>query len=152
MQRHRTADVADREIAVQEPLVAHGLDVGAAERDLREALDVEEIGAPQVLVAPVIAGLDAGGGQGDLDRGLLGYLGDVDLAADVGEATPHLGDHQVAGDELDRRVGGVEGVGARLGQVETPVLTDRCGGGHVSSFREQSLGNDRPEKPHAGVK
>jgi hypothetical protein len=51
----------------------------------------------------------------------IGHLGDVNLAIDIGEAATHLG-HQVAGDELERRVRWVDLPGADLGTWR-PLMT-----------------------------
>jgi hypothetical protein len=53
-----------------------------------------------VGVAVGVPGVDGGGVDLDLQRRLFGHLGDVSLAADVGEAAADLG-HQVAGDALE---------------------------------------------------
>ena len=79
----------------------------------RVVLDVEEVGAAQVGVTLVLAGVDARGVDRHLHRGLLGYLGDVHRSREGAEAAPDLGDHEVAGDELHGGVGLVEVVDAR---------------------------------------
>jgi hypothetical protein len=75
-------------------------------------LHSEELTRPQVGVA----GVDRGGVDLDPQSGLLRHLGDVNLAIDVGEAATHLG-HQVAGDELERRVRRVDHPGPDLGHL-----------------------------------
>jgi hypothetical protein len=79
-----------------------------------------------VGVAVGVPGVDGGGVDLDLQRRLFGHLGDVSLAADVGEAAAHLG-HQVPGDELERRVRGVDLLGPDLGDpaaVDDPSSGD----------------------------
>ena len=85
---------------------------GGPEGDGRVALDVEEVAASQVGVTVVVPGAEAGGADVCLDVGVLRLLGDGDAAADVAEASAHLGDHQVPGDELDRGVRPVDLVDA----------------------------------------
>jgi hypothetical protein len=63
-----------------------------------------------------VPGVDRGGVDLDLQSGLLRHLGDVNLGIDVGEAATHLG-HQVAGDELERRVRRVDHPGPDLGHL-----------------------------------
>ena len=90
-----------------------------------------------MLVAPLISGRDAGDVDVHLDRGLLGYLGDLDLAAELGETTPDLGEAQVPAHELDCAVRGVDRVGARGRDLLALVGADeglRTGaGGHCST-------------------
>jgi hypothetical protein len=74
-----------------------------------------------VGVAVGVPGVDGGGVDLDLQRRLFGHLGDVSLAADVGEAAADLG-HQVPGDELERRVRGVDLPGPDLG-TQRPLMT-----------------------------
>ena len=75
-------------------------------------LDVEEVGAAEVLVATLVGGLDARYVDVDLDRRLFGYLGDLDVAAELGEAAPDLGQAEMAAHELDGAVGRVDRVRA----------------------------------------
>ena len=92
------------------------LDVGGDEGDLRVLLHGEEVVAAQVGVALLVAGVDAGGLDGQL-TGRLGEVGAVDdrAALELVELAADLGDHRVPGDEPDAGVGRVEDVGA--GQV-----------------------------------
>ena len=71
--------------------------------------DVEEIGAAQVFVALLLAGVDARGVDGDLDGRFEGF-GFVEIhgTADFGEFAFNVGDHQVADLEGCAGVGGVD--------------------------------------------
>ena len=96
-------------------------------------LGVEEVGRAEVPVAGLVAGVDRGHGDLDLDGGLERVLGDVDGAADLGEAALGLGHHQVADAEAHVAVGRVEGVGAggrHLGAVDDAGDGGGLGGGH----------------------
>src|SRR5207245_4712623 len=106
LQHHRPRHAVHGEVTGDLPQAAPVLlDPGAAEADRRVLLDVEEVGAAEVLVAAGLAGVHAGGVDDHLDRGVLGLFADGDLAAEVGEAAAYLGDHEVATHELDGRVG-----------------------------------------------
>ena len=97
-------------------VVAGLVDAGGDEGDLRVLLDGEEVVAAQVAVALLVAGVDAGGLDGQL-RGGLGEVVGVDDggALELVERAADLGDHRVPGDEPDAGVGRVDDVGA--GQV-----------------------------------
>ena len=61
VEHDRAGDAADREVALEpEPVAVVVGHPGAAEGDRRELLDVEEVGAAQVVVALGVAGGDAG--------------------------------------------------------------------------------------------
>ncbi len=77
-----------------------------------ELLGVEEVGALEVGVAVGGAGLDRGDLRGHVDHGLRDVLGDLDGARDLAEVAADLADHEVAGDEADLGVRGVDGPGA----------------------------------------
>ena len=85
-------------------------------------------------VALVIARADAGGLDHGFDVGVEGILGDGDAAGHSREAATDLGDHQVAGGELDQRVGGVD-VPRAGGDVDGALVGLRAlaglGNGHV---------------------
>src|SRR6266508_2829156 len=109
LQRHRPGNAMDGEVARDEKVVRRApLDPRAAERDLRVALDVEEVGRAQVRVPLLVAALDAGRVDLDLDPRAQRVVGDVDVALHVGELAPDLAHHQMAGNELHARVDGVE--------------------------------------------
>ena len=70
----------------------------------------------QVAVAVGVAGVDAGGLDGQLQVRVGRVLGvEVAGALELVERAADLGDHGVAGDEADAAVGGVDGVGAGQG-------------------------------------
>ena len=82
------------------------LDGGGGEGDLRVLVHREEVVAAQVAVALLVAGVDAGGLDGQL-RGGLGEVVGVDdgAALELVELAADLGDHRVAGHEPDAGVG-----------------------------------------------
>ena len=91
---------------------ALGRDLRALEGDLRELLDVEEVGRAQVLVAARLVGVDAGGLDRELDRGRLRLGGvAVDRAREVVEAAADLGDAKWRTENDDLGVRLVDGVG-----------------------------------------
>ena len=96
-------------------------------------LDVEEVGAAEVLVALVVAGVDAGDVDLHFDAGPLRYLVDRDGARHGREPTPDLGDHEMAPDELDGGMRGVDGVLAGDGDLAVLVSAKdvQCGLCHV---------------------
>ena len=69
----RLGDVADRELAIDEEVLAVGPDAGGAEGHLRVGVDIEEVAAAQVPVALVVAGRD--GRQVDLGLGVTNRAG-----------------------------------------------------------------------------
>src|SRR5687768_9390301 len=102
-----------------------------AKGDLRIALRVEEIGAPQVGVAIGDTGVDARNVDGRFDTGLVGVIPvPAEGCLHVLEAAAHGGHHHVLYRELDARMGRVELPGGR------PCL---CGGCHVILLDEVSL-------------
>src|SRR6266511_2311190 len=109
LERHRPGDAVDGEVARDEEVLRRApLDPRAAECELRVALDVEEVGRAQVRVPLLVAALDAGCVDLDLDPRAQRVVGDVDVALDAGELAPHLAHHEMAGNELDGRVDRVE--------------------------------------------
>lgn len=98
-QHHRLGHAAHGEIAVHPDVLAVRLDAPAAEGDLRVLGGVEEVVGAEVLVAPGVAGMDAGG----LDRHLHGALVELvglgdDAAGPLPEGPAHAAD-QVADPE-----------------------------------------------------
>src|SRR5215218_227004 len=86
----------------------------------------------------------------DLQRRLLGDLSDMYLAADVGEAAADLG-HQVAGDELERRVRRVDRPGPDLGNLAAVDEPGPGGDGDCLSHVHLSSGMDWVGTPVPGV-
>jgi hypothetical protein len=78
---------------------------------------VEEVAGAEVLVAVRLTRVERRQGHVDRDPRLLGPVGDLDDAVEGADSTADLGKAQVANDELDGRVGGVDGVRARAGQL-----------------------------------
>src|SRR5918993_1564485 len=104
----RLGDPLDGEVTGQRAAV----EGGAAERHLRVVLDVEEVRAAEVAVTVGGAAGDGRGRNGDVGDGVGEVLGDDDGAGDVRERAADLGDHEVASDETDLGVRGVDGPGA----------------------------------------
>ena len=71
-------DTVDGEVAGDDAGVAPPGDRGAAEGRLGEAGHVEQLVGAQVVVPGRVAGLDTGHPDGDVDRGVVEVLGDVD--------------------------------------------------------------------------
>ena len=114
---HGLGDALDGEVA-GDPVVlgVDLLDRGGGEGDLRVGLHVEEVVALEVAVAVGVAGVDAGGLDGQLQVRVGRVLGvEVAGAVELVERAADLGDHGVAGDEADPAVGRVDGVGAGQG-------------------------------------
>jgi hypothetical protein len=104
------------------------LHLGRGKGDGRVIRDVEEVAA-QVLVAPLVAGLDALRLDRELGAGPQRVVAvQVRAALDIAELPAHLGGHRAPGDEADPRVGGVEEVVAGQlaelgdGKQQRPVL------------------------------
>ena len=107
-----------REIASDlELAVTERLDRTAREADLRELLGVEEVGALDVAIAPLVVGIEAGGSDRDLDRGSGFVVGVVDQrSADVPEGAVDMGSVEVPRLEEGRGVHRINGVGAGRGR------------------------------------
>jgi hypothetical protein len=87
-------------------------------------LDVEEVGAAQVLVAGLLAGPDPGRVHAPLEgRSLEALAIPLDRSADVLEQPPDPRDHHVAGTELGLGVPGLEDPGAHPGQLPSSNTT-----------------------------
>src|SRR5262249_48059202 len=86
------------------------LDGGALEGDRRELLDVEEVGAAQVVVALLVGGVDALGLDGHAERALAGVPVDREVAGEVVEPAVDPTQPEVRDLEGDAGGGGVEGV------------------------------------------
>src|SRR5947208_9561074 len=102
VERDRSRDAADRQLDLAfERGVAGALGETAAERDLRMVLDVEEVGAPQMLIALRFAGPD----PGRVDLALEGRVKatirvQLQPSVDVLEQTAHPRDHHVTSAKL----------------------------------------------------
>jgi hypothetical protein len=91
-------------------------------------VDLEEIGGAQVIVALFGARVDRRGFDGHRDRGLRGVVGDREGTLELSEAAFDLGDHQVLGLELDRRVRRIDGPGPRRRELHALPLSRRYAG------------------------
>src|SRR5439155_9565002 len=102
LERDRTGDLAHGEVAGQRPGAGRTfLDTGGPERDVRVAVDVEEVGTAEVRVAVDVARLERRDLDVDLGMGAFGLVRDGDASRHVGKAAAHLRDHEVSADELD---------------------------------------------------
>src|SRR5262249_62278704 len=95
----------DGEIRVDQEAGARApLDLRAPERDLRVALNPEEVGRAQMRVPLLVARLDGGRVDLDLDPRMGRVTGDVDGSGDLGELAPHLAHHHWTRGEGDARL------------------------------------------------
>jgi hypothetical protein len=117
----------DGQVAVHDAARARPLDRSAAERGLRVALDVEQLGRAQVLVPAGVAGGDGRHVDHHVDARVAEILGDGDRAGDAGQPAADLGDHEVTPDERHVGVAGVEIPDAGDGQHR--AVDDAGGGG-----------------------
>src|SRR5690606_7456205 len=101
-------DAADGQLALDLVAVALRGDGGGLEAHLGVVLDVEEVGAAQVLVTAVVAGGDAGGVDLGGDVGGDAALVDGDVDVELLEAAAHGGEAHVLDGELYAAVGLVE--------------------------------------------
>src|SRR5439155_1273656 len=99
-------------------------------------LGVQEVLAAQVRVAVGVAGVDAGGPQGDLHGGVLHGVGDDRVTAELGDPPADAGQAEVAGAHLNGRVHGVDVPNARVGEPAAGDL-DGDGGGAVARGDER---------------
>src|SRR2546430_4933658 len=117
LQGYRAGDVPDRQPPGDLPLCRAGLaDRLAAIGEVRKALDVEEVGRPQVRVPLLAAGVDARGLDGHVDTGALDRLDDLDHRGELGEPALHAGQREVPGGGPDDRVRRVDHPPAGSGQ------------------------------------
>ena len=96
---------------------AASINTGNADRDGHlispDFLDVEEVGGDEVTVAVSVAGVDAGGLDGEVRRACADGGGvDGETTLECGEVAADLRHHQVTGGEADVGVGGVDHPGA----------------------------------------
>src|SRR5207237_5686451 len=123
-------DAADGELAVEEEVVTVRADAGGAERHRRMRLDLEEVGAADVVVPVGLTGVHRaqvdGGGDAGLQRVRRGDDGPLELV----ETAAHLAHHHVPDDE------GHLGVDGIYGPSPGDVAGNLHGGlGHHSSSR-----------------
>src|SRR5699024_7059020 len=103
----RLGDLTNGEITGDEVAVTAGLHRRRAEGHLRVVLDREEVARAQVLVAPLVAGVDRGEVDLGLDRRLQRILGDVDPSFEGFEQATNSGHGEVTNGEADLGVTGV---------------------------------------------
>lgn len=117
---HRSRLIPDGEIDLNTVAVAEPLDPRRLGHDPGVVLRIKEIGRTEVVVAPLLAGRDAGGRCPDLTPrvGRLGFV-ELELAFGNVEFAPHPGDHHVLGREEDVSVGGVDLPGAHGNRLGT---------------------------------
>src|SRR6185312_14446860 len=105
LQRHRARDVLDGEVARDREVPGRvAIHARAAKDDLRMLRRVEEVRRAQVVVALLLAGVDACGIDLDLDAGLAWIrVVEVERAAVDAETTFDARDHQMLDGELNVR-------------------------------------------------
>ena len=103
-------------VILPELVVAVVLDRGRDEGDLRVGGDVEEVVGADVVVALLVAGVDAGDLDRDVHRGVARVVTvDGGGAVELVERTTHLRHHRVPRDEAETAVRRVDRVGAGEG-------------------------------------
>src|SRR6266571_3526250 len=113
LQGDEPGDTADRELAVKQEVVPVGADIGGAERHRRVRLDLEEVGAADVVVSVRLAGIHRAQVNGGSDAGLQRIRRGHDSPLEIVEAATDLAHHHVPDDERHFRVHGVDGPGPR---------------------------------------
>ena len=112
VQGHLPGHAPDGQVAVDRPPARRRRpDRRAGERPGRVVLDVEEVVGAQVVVAVLVAGVDAAGLDGHRNLGVDRVLGQLQGAAEVGELATDLGHGHVAHGEAEPGVADVEDVG-----------------------------------------
>src|SRR6202012_2130164 len=108
VERDRLGDALEGEVALQDEAFLAGLERGGGEGHRRVLLDLEEVGAADVRVALLLAGVDRvevnRGGDGRGQR----VLGGDDGALERVEAATHLADHHVPDGKGNLRVDRVD--------------------------------------------
>jgi hypothetical protein len=112
---------------------------GARVRDEREALDVQEVRAAQVLVPHRDGGVDRGGLDLGRHPGPLDVRGDVDAAGELPEPPVDARQAQVPDGDHDGRVRRVDGPRSGQGQVGS-VLAGQHDGAELGGARRPDLG------------
>src|SRR6266581_4368601 len=99
LQGDEPGDTADRELAVKQEVVPVGADIGGAERHRRVRLDLEEVGAADVVVSVRLAGIHRAQVNGGSDAGLQRIRRGHDSPLEIVEAATDLAHHHVPDDE-----------------------------------------------------
>src|SRR4029453_13250221 len=108
----RPGDAVDGQLALELVLVAAARDAGGAELGRGVALDAEEVGGAQVVVAVGLVGVDRRQGGGGGHGHVLERVAHGEGGVEVVEPAPYVGEPEVADLEVDARVGGVACPGA----------------------------------------
>jgi hypothetical protein len=95
-----------------EAILVQRTDLLRGELDAREALDVEEVGGAQVVVALRLLGVHAGRLDVAVGPGGGEIIADLERALERAEVAAHGRDTEMANRELDARVGRIDAVGA----------------------------------------
>ena len=123
---HLTRDPVDGEIALQRPLWSRDVtEPSRLEVDGRKLVDLQEVGRLQVVVARLLASRYRGRLDARRGLGLHGIVADLECGREALEAPLHLGDHQMADDELHAGVHRVRLPRAGRGELR-PVYVSDC--------------------------
>jgi hypothetical protein len=134
VERHALGDAVEREIPDQLELLAdHILDLLAGERELGELRHVEEIGAPQMVVAPLVARVDAArlNGRAGLERLQILRVEAhrarelVEMPGDIAHAEMLDLERKRAVDRIDGEVGPARGHGQQKAEQHAPDTRPR---------------------------
>src|SRR6187399_196413 len=109
LERDLARDAVNREPTLELEIFTALAGARRNEAHRRVVLDIEEVGAPEVGVALLLARVDGGHVDRNVDRGRLGARRIVARGAfELRELAAHVRDHQVPDGEPDVRVGGVD--------------------------------------------
>src|SRR5271165_6819571 len=111
LQRDRPGRAADGEVAVRQEIVAVGAHTGGLEGQRGVRLDLEEVRAPDVVVAVRLAGVHGTQVDGSVHAGLQRVLGGNDGPFELVETATDFAHHHVPDDEGHLRVHGIYGPG-----------------------------------------
>src|SRR5712691_356168 len=109
--RHALRDALERQVAVEDELATLDANASRAVGHRRVALDLEEVGRPDVPVALLIAGVDRGHVDLGTDRRAGRVRAGDQLAGEARELAAYLADHHVPDGEADLGVHRVDGPG-----------------------------------------
>ena len=129
VQKNDPSDAPDRQFARELVIIgSDALQAGALERDLRKVGGVDEVGAPQVLVALRLSGPETRRVDRRLHGQRFGVVGvELQVPVNILEVSPHPSHHHVSDAELG---GGMSGLEGPLGH-DDPLSPDHVRGTSV---------------------